>query len=136
MVKAFQWPKRLEEVADLQAWLIRLGTNTALDVLRRDRRTGHGRGPLQADQEPGDVPVATVDQAAESDREQNVAALRAALATLDPVTHAVVLRRYQDNASLEEIAREFGLSVSTISRRIAGALSRLNRHMLHGRIKP
>ena len=106
----------------MRAWLMRVGTNKALDALRRGRRQ-RAKLERQLRLDPGEGAPATPDDAlAAYDR----ASLDECLAALDPVTRAAFLLRHDDELPWEEIAATVGLPVDTIRMRVQrGALRSL-----------
>ena len=91
-----------------RAWLFGIARNAALDELRRRRRVA----PLHAD--PADLPPVLAD---ESDPDRR-AAVRAALAALDPRERELVSLKFLAGLSNTELARVLGTSESNAGTRL------------------
>jgi len=115
--------------ASLRAWLLRIARNLALNARRDGARRGalplsgatddsdEGRG-LPADPRAG-RPGATLE------RDEDVAALRAALDGLQPPDREVLDLRYQQGLAFDEIGAVVGSSGAAVKQRAWRALSRL-----------
>lgn len=64
-------------------------------------------------------------KAQESDREERVSMLKAGIALLDAQHQVVLMKRYFDGLSLEEIAKELGTSTSVAKVRLSRATAKL-----------
>ena len=113
--------------ASLTSWVYRITVNLAIDYRRRRaRRPARG---LSADGGEGDVEVTErrpgtapppEDPAAAASRGEEDRRVREALERLSPKLRAVVVLRYFENLSYEELAEVLGTSMGTVK-------SRLNR---------
>jgi RNA polymerase sigma-70 factor (ECF subfamily) len=115
-VKVLRYRERLDDAAPSRL-LYRIATNVCLNLLRSARRRPEVPGDDVAEQvSPGADPEAT-------------AASRAALARLFggelDTTAMLAILHYQDGLSLNEVAREVGLSASGVRRRLLGLRERL-----------
>jgi RNA polymerase sigma factor (sigma-70 family) len=104
-----------------RAWLFGIARNAALDELRRRRRSA----ALLADPEDPDAP----GPADEPDEEAAVrrAAVRAALAHLDPRERELIALKFHAGLSNAEIARVLGVSESNAGTRVHRAVTRLRK---------
>ena len=106
--------------AAARAYLFQTATNLARDHFRRQRFRAHDR----LDELPeADMPVGSppVDQTVAAD--EVLALLRTAITELPPSTRAVFLRARVQNQGYAEIGRELGMSVRTVERRMAEAMT-------------
>lgn len=113
---------RFEERARFTSWLFRIVLNRAIDLRRRVRRgplTGPGAGdagddPFAAIRAQGAGPAATARDA------ERAEIVRAAIARLSPKLMEIVVLRYPEGMSYEEIGELLDLPPGTVR-------SRLNR---------
>lgn len=108
-VNVLRYQERLEDTAP-SSLLYRMATNVCLNLLRTARRRP---------EVPGEWP----DDAAAHDADPEVTALsRSILARLfgDPVGNAaaIAVHRYLDGMTLAEVAREVGLSATSVRKRL------------------
>jgi RNA polymerase sigma-70 factor, ECF subfamily len=102
-----------------RAWLFAIARNAALDELRRRRRTA----ALLADPEdPGADTAAGEDEGEATLRR---AAVRSALAALDPRDRELVALKFEAGLSNPEIAHVLGISESNAGTRLHRAVRRL-----------
>lgn len=102
---------KIESVAHLRHWLLRVATNFALGHLRRV-------APIRID-----AVAELADEATE--REEDPALmrrLRAAVARLPPTPRAVVVLRYQEDLDLAEIAELLDIPINTVKSHIRRSL--------------
>jgi RNA polymerase sigma-70 factor, ECF subfamily len=102
-----------------ETWLFSIARNLAIDDLRR--RQGEALDAAEPARE-GASPF----QAAA--RSEDAARLAAALDSLEPVYREVLLLRFQEEMSLQEIGQVVGAPVPTVSSRIHRGLARLRSH--------
>lgn len=115
LVAAYRKRVHLATVDSIRAWMMRVGTNKALDILRRDRRQRAKLArQLELDPTSDDRVPSPTDALAGYDR----ASLDECLATLDPVTRAAFLLRHEDELAWEEISATLGVPVDTIRMRV------------------
>jgi RNA polymerase sigma-70 factor, ECF subfamily len=123
-VKAFRGVRTFREDARFTTWLYRLVTNACVDELRRHRRLVF----------MGDVPqhlhpATHQSEPAEFDRE-----VKTALARLSPKLRMVILLRYFEDLSYDEIAEVLGVTSGTVASRLNRAHRALGRSLAH--LKP
>ncbi len=123
-VRALQAAPTLEPGRPLRPWLFRIVSNTACNALRergrRERREQAAARPERA-ATPGP------DEAAARDEE--VGAVRAALASLSPrLRHALTLR-YLEGLPLAEVAEVLGCPEGTVSSRVRRGLVALRQSL-------
>ena len=114
-VAAWRSFPELRDADRFDAWFDRILVNTCRDRLRR-------RGRVRQ------IGIAAAPEQSVSDRTEAVAerdALRAALATLPDAQRLVVVLRFFDDLSLEEIAARTGERVGTVKSRLHYALAAL-----------
>jgi RNA polymerase sigma-70 factor, ECF subfamily len=115
-VKVLRYRERLDDAAPSRL-LYRIATNVCLNLIRSARRRPEVAGDALADQAaPGADPEST-------------AVSRAALSRLfgeeRDSTMLLAILHYQDGLSLNEVAREVGLSASGVRRRLLGLRERM-----------
>jgi RNA polymerase sigma-70 factor (ECF subfamily) len=125
MIKVLRSRDVLDNVRNLRGWLLQVATNAALDIWRTGKRQ-RTRVERFGQQEELEATSGLPAMAAE-ERGRERAALDHCLGELDPVTRAAFLRRHQDEASWDEIAREHGLEVDAVRMRVRRALKGLRR---------
>jgi RNA polymerase sigma-70 factor, ECF subfamily len=115
-VKVLRYRERLEDSAPSRL-LYRIATNVCLNLIRSARRRP---------EVPGD---ALAEQAAPDADPESTAVSRALLARLfgdeRDSTMLLAILHYQDGLSLNEVAREVGLSASGVRRRLLGLRERM-----------
>jgi len=106
-----------------RAWLFGIARNAALDELRRRKRTA----ALTA--EPADVEAATPEDGAEAALRR--AAVRTALAALDPRERELVALKFHAGLANAEIAAVLGVSVSNAGTQLHRAMTKLREAVEH-----
>ena len=109
--------------ASLGSWLYRLAVNRAIDHRRREQRRPAwrmGDGPLDEEVRRPRGEDATVFPSDALDREEQDARVRAALERLSPKLRAILVLRYLEGLSYEDLAAVLACSLGTVK-------SRLNR---------
>jgi len=131
-LKAYRALARFDPGRKFSSWIFKIAHNTALDSLRRD-----GHEPLSLDAPIGDqeeAPEPPADPAAESPFERAAGrdlgrALEAAIRTLRPEYREVLLLRFVEELSYEEIAEVLSLPLGTVKIHIYRARRDLARAM-------
>ncbi len=129
-VKVLRGLDRLDDPARFKPWLRNVVRTSALDALRRRRVVGRTGAPLPGDDEesaplpaPGPPPEELLAQA--ELREQ----VREEIGALPETQREVVMLKYLDGLSYEEIAGATGLTVATIESRLFRARTTLRRRL-------
>jgi RNA polymerase sigma-70 factor (ECF subfamily) len=114
-----------------EPWLFSIAHNLAIDDMRKRQigslDTPDSPAPASADEAPVLEPPAP-DQASPfvaAARSQDALRLAAALGVLEPMYREVLLLRFQEDLSLQEISKVVGAPVPTVSSRIHRGLSLL-----------
>lgn len=115
LVQALERPERLAESSSPRAWLFGIARHVGLTAARRQRPTA----PLAGD------PAA----AEPAERDDGVAAMRAALAELPAAQREVLALRLQGELSYDEIAGVLGVPVGTVRSRLHHAVQALRERM-------
>ena len=106
--------------AKFSTWLYRLATNAAIDFLRREKKhTDHADIDELEQPDDGPSPQETVE------RKERTAAIRDAVAALPEQYRQVLLLRYMQELSYEEIGAALHLPEGTVKSRINRAKSQL-----------
>jgi RNA polymerase sigma-70 factor (ECF subfamily) len=106
-----------------EPWLFRVARNIAVDTMRRQRMFAldsndeDGFRPAPASQEPSPFTLAA--------RTEDADRLARSLETLEPVYREVLVLRFQEDLSLQEISSVVGAPVSTVASRIYRGLATL-----------
>jgi RNA polymerase sigma-70 factor (ECF subfamily) len=106
-----------------RAWLFGIARNAALDELRRRKRSA----AMVA--EPEDVAAAAPEDAAEATLRR--AAVRAALAGLEPRERELVALKFHAGLDNAELAAVLGVSVSNAGTQLHRAMTKLRKAVAH-----
>ncbi len=122
--------------SSLTSWVYRMTVNLAIDARRRKLRRpsvglgasteGEGDALEPSEARPG-VAATPIDPAAAALRTEREAKVRGALDTLSPKLRAVVVLRYFENLSYEDIAEVLQASIGTVKSRLNRAHAALER---------
>jgi RNA polymerase sigma-70 factor (ECF subfamily) len=118
-LKALHGVKRLRQPGAFRTWLYRIARNEALQQLKRDRRWTEVQESLPVPEEEEQEEHFTAD----------AARIHAALAQLSPPHREVLVLRFLEDLSYEEIAAIVDCSVGTVRSRIHYA-KRAMKHIL------
>lgn len=127
-LKAFSRLDRYDPAYRLSNWLFKIAHNTVIDHVRKQKSAALpidslSRGEDLSALEPGDPaardPIETLAQA------ELARAVDSAMASLRPEYRQVVVLRYQEELSHEEIARITGLPVGTVKSHLHRARAQL-----------
>ncbi|MEW4566705.1 sigma-70 family RNA polymerase sigma factor [Tautonia sp. JC769] len=110
-----------------RGWLFRVATREAI-ALRRDsrRRRRHEQGIAWLRHAPDATPTAREDPLV---RDEQIEAVRAALAELPPLDQAIIRARMFGDRTFAQIAEEQHLPLGTVLTRMRRALKRLSRRL-------
>ena len=135
-LKAYLALPSFEGKSKLSTWLIRIGINSALMILRRRRCRPEGsldqQQGLEADSGYVDVRDNAPDPEQVYDQQQRCHAIRCALQQLDPKLRVVMGIRLSKEYSMGEIAQDLGVSVASVKARLHRARKRLLRSPAFG----
>jgi RNA polymerase sigma-70 factor, ECF subfamily len=126
-----------DEEAELRAWLRRLLLNNVADFMRRyqgtEKRQARREVPLEADvrsgHRQGNVAADVSSPSGQAQQHEQADALREALARLPGDYRQVLVARYEEERSFEEIARRMQRSPNAVRKLWARALERLEQEM-------
>lgn len=108
--------------AKFSTWLFRIVVNCSIDMQRRESARSHGRttslGAIDAHQEPSDDTPDPADLASSSELGAHV---HRALARLSPKLRAVLVLRYLEGMSYEQLAETLQIQLGTVKSRLARA---------------
>jgi RNA polymerase sigma-70 factor, ECF subfamily len=123
-VKAFRNLAAFDPKRRLSSWLFRIAHNTGIDALRRPR-------PATVDIDAGDPVVEPAAPAAADPVERRALgrALQTALSRLRPDQRTVVVLRYENGLSFEEISQILGIPEATARSHVHRARKELARFM-------
>jgi RNA polymerase sigma-70 factor (ECF subfamily) len=130
-VKAFRNLAAFDPKRRLSSWLFRIAHNTGIDALRRARPATVAIDARDAAEEP--PAPATADPV---ERRALGRALQAAMARLRPEQRTVVVLRYENGLSFEEIGQTLGIPESTARSHVHRARKELAQFMTAAGWKP
>jgi RNA polymerase sigma-70 factor (ECF subfamily) len=118
-------------------WLFRIVVNASIDYLRQSRgarrRPGVSLHTLATESEPADESLqAPLDRAADAELGAHV---QSAIQRLSPKLRAVLLLRYLESQSYEDLATTLAISIGTVKSRLARAHVALE-NLLRGTLAP
>ncbi len=105
----------LKKPERFSGWLATICRNLAIDTLRR--RKGNG------------VPLEQIDEPVAPDRGDEGESVRQAIACLPEMDREIVVLRYFDEMSYEQLQRVLGISIHAVKGRLFRAKQRLRAHM-------
>ncbi len=114
-VRVFTQIEQFDGRSSVATWIYRIAVNQALQFLRRART---GREKLDAVRQ-------TASASIDDQRHVTQIDVRGALATLDPDEQAVLLLRYHEGHSYQEIAEVLGCAEGTVGSRLNRARQKL-----------
>jgi RNA polymerase sigma-70 factor (ECF subfamily) len=115
-MRAWQALPQWQPDAKFGTWLFRIGSNAALDLLRRRRAVEF----VPYDGTP-DLPHAGAGPERQVELQQEVRLLERALARLSPEHRQILLLREVENLPYEEIAQVLSVGEGTVKSRLARA---------------
>lgn len=122
--KAFTALPDFRGEASARTWLMTIARHRCLDHLRRTARQPWSLGRDEDLREPAQP---TTDDALVSDLLERHADLRTGLAALDEVERAMVLLRFTQGLSYDEIADTFGVRSGAVRMRVGRALTKMRQ---------
>jgi len=131
-LKAWKALARFDAERKFSSWVFKIAHNTALDVLRRgELETVSLDAPFSADDDPPDLPA---DLAAENPLLRTLAresgrALERAVARLRPAYRGILLLRFAQEMTYDEIAEVLGVPLGTVKIHLFRARAELLREM-------
>jgi RNA polymerase sigma-70 factor (ECF subfamily) len=123
-LKAFAALDRFNAKSALSTWLWRIALNHCNDELKRKRAE---TVPLETILGSGDDVSPGPSPERQFEARQTETVVGRALMELPPKLRSVVVLRYVENLSYDEIAAALGTSVGTVSSRLSRALAELER---------
>jgi len=132
-LKAYRGMRRYDPQRSFSTWLLSIASHHCIDQLRRRRMPVDSLEELEpweevADLGPGPEKSATLREARE--------AARALLGRLGPQDRAVVVLRYWDDLSTEEIAEALSLTVKAVKSRLHRARKQMAEAWLRDNPEP
>jgi RNA polymerase sigma-70 factor (ECF subfamily) len=112
--------------SSLATWIYRIALN---ECLNQNRRTGAQYVPLDAILGSGDDIDTTLLPDLEHERSQRQEIIQQAVMELSPKLRTVVVLKYVEGLSYEEIARVLDCSIGTVASRLSRALSGLESRL-------
>ncbi len=131
-LKAFRALDTFDPERKFSSWLFKIAHNTAIDQLRRKQLA---TVPLESPEDDKPDPLALVpDRVGESpdqalDRQSLAQAIQAAVGHLRVEYREVVILRFQEDLSYEEIAEITGLPLGTVKTHLHRARKAMARHL-------
>lgn len=113
--------------ARFEPWLFTIAHNLVIDITRR-RRT-ESLESRESNEQPADVVSRAPSPFAEAARTQDAERLASSLATLEPLCREVLVLRFHEDLSLQEISVIVGAPVSTVASRIYRSLAQLREEL-------
>lgn len=108
--------------AKFSTWLFRIVVNCSIDLQRREAARSQGRtaslGMLESSEEPTDSGVDPANAAADNELGEHV---HRALTRLSPKLRAVLVLRYLEGMSYEQLAETLEIQLGTVKSRLARA---------------
>lgn len=111
------------ERGSLQAFLLGVARNKAIDLVRREESVRRAKDALMSEPEPGDG--AAEDEIGIEEREE----VRAALARLSPLQREAIVLAYFGGRTYREVALELGIPEGTAKTRLRDGLIKLRELM-------
>jgi RNA polymerase sigma-70 factor (ECF subfamily) len=131
-LKAFRALRSYDQGRKFSSWLFKIAHNTAIDQLRRKELV---TVPLESpDRDELDLVALLPDASAETpagraERRDLAAAIEGAVGSLKPLYREVVVLRYQESLTYEEIAEVTGLPLGTVKTHLFRARKAMVAHL-------
>lgn len=125
-IEVWRCRHRYDPDRSLEAWVLRIARNRAVDLMRTRWRHDRRAVPLsEADESGQGAPLAGTDGRADTDRLDQAHDVRHALAELPAVQRAAIELAYFGDLTQREIADRTGIPIGTVKARTARGLHRL-----------
>jgi len=131
-LKAWKALARFDPARKFSSWMFKIAHNTALDELRRSGlETVSLDAPFAGDEEPPEMPAdpGAEDPLARTLARESGRMLERAVARLRPAYRGILLLRFAQEMSYDEIAETLGLPLGTVKIHIFRARAELLREM-------
>lgn len=125
-LKVFRALAQFRHESKLETWIYRIALN---ECLNHNRRAGTRYVPLEAILGSGDEIDAAPLPDSERERSQRQAIIQQAVMDLSPKLRAVVVLKYVEGLSYEEIAQVLDCSAGTVASRLNRALATLEERL-------
>jgi RNA polymerase sigma-70 factor, ECF subfamily len=129
-LSAYRALPSFEGKSSLSTWLMRIGINSALMILRRRRcrpETSFEQQDSEGDCAYVDIRDDALDPEQLYDQQQRCHAIRCAIQRLDPKSRAAIGIWVSQEHSMKDIAQDLGVSVASVKARLHRARKRLLR---------
>ena len=115
-VKVYKNLKTYDTTRPFKPWVLRIASNTAVSALRKEAKVVSIQSSLDGLKESGSwaEPAAPGDTAAQAETRLVEAQLQEALGQLDPKYRQVLLLRYTEDLSYEEISDAMAVPLNTV----------------------
>lgn len=125
-IEVWRCRRRYDPARSLEAWVLRIARNRAVDQMRSRWRHDRRAVPLdEPDGWPHGLPVTGPDGRADTDRLDQAGDVRDALAELPAVQRTAIELAYFGELTQREIAERTGAPIGTVKARTARGLRRL-----------
>ena len=128
---------QFDESSRFEPWLFTVARNLTIDYFRRKKMVSLD-APVESDGEAGTNEESLASKLADHSsaspfelaaRSEDAARLAQALLLLAPIYREVLVLRFQEQLSLQEIGRVIGAPVATVSSRLRRGLAALRSHL-------
>ncbi|HWM89671.1 MAG TPA: RNA polymerase sigma factor [Thermoanaerobaculia bacterium] len=124
--RAYRSLHRFDARARFGTWLHRIAVNTAIEIMRKSRRTPL-EAPLGGHQEPEPLPSPEPGPERDALSQEVQRSVRTALAELSPMERTAFVLRHFEGRPIAEICRQLGLRESAGKQAIFRAVRKLRR---------
>ena len=127
MLRAYRALPRFMGVSRFSTWLYRIAKNTCLDVLRRQRAAGKSVSLEQLREDGYDAPSGDAPPDERYERREEQRRVAAAIERLPDDMRALLLLRFGENLSYEELSARLHLPPGTVKSRLSRARDKLRQ---------
>jgi RNA polymerase sigma-70 factor, ECF subfamily len=132
-LRVLEHASRYDERFRFEPWLFSIARNLAIDHLRQRQGAAARSSDSSSRDAVLELPASYLDSPfAAAARSEDAMRIASAMGSLEPIYREALLLRFQEDLSLEEIARVAEAPVSTISSRIRRGLAILRSHLAGG----